>query len=381
MDGIYRRIRPLLFRLDPELAHEGVKTLAWLSQPMARPALRTAYRFEHEALQQRLWGVDIPNPIGLAAGLDKNGRLLGLWEALGFGFVEVGSVTAQSSKGNRKPRLFRLEKDGALINRLGLPNQGANRIARRLRRQKRPVVTGISIAKTHDPRIIDAEAIDDYRQSLEQLAALGDYIALNISCPNTADGKTFEEADQLEALLSAVMGDHANLRTKVPVLVKLSPPDSAKVVYDSQLESVLAVAMKYRVGGFIVCNTASDREGLKADPAYVRSLGAGGLSGRPLHRRSVRMVQYIAQQTDGRVPIIGVGGIASAADAYRMICAGASLVQLYTALVYEGPGLVKRIKEELVQLLKADGWTSVADAVGCRSGDFSMHWPKRTMPA
>lgn len=374
MGSFYRRIRPLLFRLEPEFAHDGAKCLGWFAQLLACRVIESVFRYEHPVLRQCLWGADFPNPIGLAAGLDKNGRLLRLWSAMGFGFVEVGSVTAQPSKGNRRPRLFRLGEDRALINRLGLPNQGAERIARRLHRQTGPLVRGISIAKTHDARIAGADAIDDYRQSFQRLASLGSYVALNISCPNTSDGKTFEEADYLEDLLHAVMQERSHISTNVPVLIKLSPPDSSKVVYDSQLERVLAVAMRYRVSGFIVCNTALDRSGLESDPAYVEAIGAGGVSGRPLHMRALRMVQYIAQQTEGRVPIIGVGGIASAEDAYRMICAGASLVQIYTGLVYEGPGLVRRIKEDLAGLLQADGWASVADAVGSRSGDFSVRW-------
>ena len=375
MSSLYRRIRPLLFRLAPELAHEGAKGLAWLAQPLTGGVIDSVFRFEHEALRQHLWDIEFPNPIGLAAGLDKNGRLLRFWRALGFGYVEVGSVTAQPSKGNRRPRMFRLEQDGALINRLGLPNQGALRIAKRLRRQVGTLVTGISIAKTHDPDIVADEAIGDYRQSFERLASLGSYIALNVSCPNTADGRTFEEADQLEELLQAIMRERSQLGTSVPVLIKLSPPDSSKVVYDSQLELVLDVATRYSIDGFVVCNTASDRSGLDSDPAHIEGIGVGGLSGRPLHMRAVRMVQYVAQQTQGRVPIIGVGGVTSAADAFRLICAGASLIQIYTGLVYEGPGLVRRIKEGLVELLQANGFASVASAVGSQAGNFTAHWP------
>ena len=352
--------------------------LARITLPLARPAIAAACRYEHPVLRQQLWSLDIPNPIGLAAGLDKNARLISLWSALGFGFVEVGSVTAQPSRGNRRPRLFRLEQDGALINRLGLPNQGAARIARRLRHRAGAPAPGISIAKTHDSGIMGVEAVEDYRRSFSQLAALGSYIALNISCPNTADGKTFEEADHLNELLEAIMSAKSSLGSDIPLLIKLSPPDSPKIVYDSQLEDVLAVALQFGIDGFVVCNTAPDRSGLTSDAAPI---GTGGMSGRPLHRRAVRMVQYIAQQTGGRVPIIGVGGIASAEDAYRMICAGASLVQVYTGLIYEGPGLVRRIKEGLVSLLEADGWTSVADAVGCRSGDFSAHRPVQAREA
>jgi len=362
----------LLFALPPELAHEGVKGLAWITLPLVRPAIAAACRYEHPMLWQQLWGMDIPNPVGLAAGLDKNARLLRLWSALGFGFVEIGSVTARPSRGNRRPRLFRLEQDGALINRLGLPNQGAARVARRLRHRADAPALGISIAKTHDTGIMGPDAVEDYRCSFSRLAELGSYIALNISCPNTADGKTFEEAGHLNELLEVLMSEKASLGSDIPVLIKLSPPDSPKVVYDSLLEDVLAVAMRHRIDGFVVCNTAPDRSGLETNAA---EFGVGGMSGRPLHRRAVRMVQYIAQQTAGRVPIIGVGGIASAEDAYRMICAGASLLQLYTGLIYEGPGLVRRVKEGLVGLLQADGWASVADAVGSRSGDFSTRWP------
>ena len=374
MDNLYRRIRPILFRLDSELVHDGVKTIARCFQPLTRNVLRATCEYGHATLHQRVWGMDFPNPIGLAAGFDKNAQLLKVWEAMGFGFAEVGSITAQPSRGNRRPRMFRLEQDQALVNRLGLPNQGAFRVGRRLRRETSRLIRGINLAKTHDPSIIGHAAIEDYRRSFAQLAPLGHYVALNVSCPNTADGHTFAEAVHLEALLSAIMLERSLQRLKVPVLVKLSPPDSPKVVFDSRIERILEIAIKYRVNGFIVCNTASDRIGLSTGEDRVAAIGTGGLSGRPIHGRAVRMVQYIYQQTQGRLPIIGVGGVASAEDAFRMICAGASLVQVYTGLVYEGPGLVRRMKEGLVYLLAEHGFTSVESARGSRAGDFSAQW-------
>ena len=365
---MYSLLRPLLFRLDPETAHERAHRSAKLAQAGGPAAVRTLFRFEHEALQQRLWGLDFANPVGLAAGFDKNAELVRFWAALGFGFAEVGSVTANPSAGNPRPRLFRLPADRALVNRMGLNNDGADAVAERLRstrrvRARHPFPLGINLAKTHDPAILGDAATEDFLYSFRRLAPLADYVALNVSCPNTTEGKTFEDPAAFDGLLAAVMAARAELGLAVPVLVKLSPPPAAS--FDpAPIDELVDLALGHGVAGFVATNTASDRGGLATKEARLEEVGRGGLSGAPLAARSTALVRHLWRRTEGRVPIVGVGGVNSAEAAYRRIRAGASLVELYTGLVYEGPGLVGRINRGLVRLLERDGFGTVADAVG-----------------
>ena len=367
---MYPLLRPLLFRLDAERAHRLGMGAARVAQALGPAVVERLFGYEDEALRQSIWGLDFPNPIGLAAGFDKSAELVPFWARLGFGFAEVGSVSAQAAAGNPRPRAFRLPADGALVNRMGLNNDGADRVAERLARTsvRRPL--GVNLAKTHDPAILGAAATGDFRQSFHRLAPLAHYIALNVSCPNTTEGKTFEDPDALDALLRAIFEERAALGLDVPVLVKLSPPagetDPAGrgQAVGGEVEDVVAVALAHGVSGFVATNTASDRAGLRTSEAELRRIGRGGLSGRPLERRSAALVRWLYERTSGEVPLIGVGGVGSAETAYAMIRAGASLVQLYTGLVYEGPGLVKRIKRGLVRLLHEDGFASIGEATG-----------------
>lgn len=361
---MYRLFRPLLFRLEAERAHRLTLSAARVVQPLAPWLVAPFFQYEHPALAVQCWGLTFPNPIGLAAGLDKNARLGRFWEAMGFGFVEVGSVSAYPCKGNPRPRLFRLPEDRALINRMGLNNDGAARVARRLRRIRPRRPLGINLAKTHDPKILGEAALVDFCESFRLLAPLADYITLNISCPNTAEGKTFEDPDALDALLNAIFSVRQELNLSVPVLLKLSPPPSMRIVFDSQLEEIIHVARTHGITGFVATNTASDREGLRTDPTVLARMGPGGLSGRPLAFRARCLLFYLYRLTEGKLPLINVGGIDSAEEAYARIRAGASLVQLYTGLVYEGPGLVRRMKRGLVRLLEQDGFDSIQAAIG-----------------
>lgn len=364
---MYDFFKSSLFKLDPERAHSLTAAAARTAQ-FARVdnLLEPAFEYDDLRLEQKVWGVSFKNPVGLAAGFDKNAALVPFWSTIGFGFAEVGSVSARPSKGNPRPRAFRLPEDRAIINRMGLNNKGAAKVARRLERfEKRAgIPLGVNLAKTHDSRILGEAAVEDFRESFRLLAPLADYVALNISCPNTRDGKTFEDRNALESLLDAVMEERASADLTVPVLVKLSPPLSDKIVFDSAVTDVVELSQQYGVAGFIATNTASDREGLDTDSSRLEEIGPGGLSGKPIERRSTHLVRYLHRLTDGSMPIIGVGGIFSAEDAYRKIRAGASLVQLYTALVYEGPGLVRRIKMGLVELLERDGYSTIGQAVG-----------------
>ncbi|PSQ52389.1 MAG: quinone-dependent dihydroorotate dehydrogenase [Bacteroidetes bacterium QH_10_64_37] len=363
---MYRLLRPVLFRMNAERAHAASLRAAEILQRTALPLVQSRYGFEDERLKQRLWGKTFPNPVGLAAGADKNARLVPFWEAVGFGFVEVGSVSAHPASGNPKPRAFRLPDDEALINRLGLNNDGAEAVAERLKRSRsdRSRSLGINLAKTPDPDIMAAAALNDYQTSFRTLVSEADYVTLNVSCPNTADGRTFEDPSALDALLSAIASEQKAPGLAVPVLVKLSPPLSGEVLFDTQLEEIIAVAEAQEVDGFVAANTASDREGLQTSQERLSEIGDGGLSGRPLEARSTRLVRYLYQTTDSDIPIIGVGGVHDADSAYAKIRAGASLVQLYTALTYEGPALVREIKEGLVERLSEDGYVSVDGAVG-----------------
>lgn len=381
---MYHFLRPLLFRLDAETAHGWGVRAARLGQ-RAPGVVRIFYRQPDPRLAQTVLGLRFASPVGLAAGFDKNGELVRFWPSLGFGFAEIGSVTALASSGNPKPRAFRLTADHALVNRMGLNNHGAEAVAQRLASTPRPpgFVLGINVAKTHSPDILGDAGIEDFRQSVRQLAPHADYLALNVSCPNTAEGKTFETPEALDALLKAVteeMGrrneDSGAARpaqptrnqdapnpASPPLLIKLSPPP-ARGVDTAVTDELVRICLDHGVEGFIVSNTASDRDGLATSASYIDRIGIGGLSGRPLAKRALELTRHLYRTTEGRVPIIGVGGIDSAEAAYARIRAGASLVQIYTGLVYEGPGLVGEIHTGLVRQLDRDGIGPLADAVG-----------------
>ena len=355
-------LRHWLLGLDPELAHRLAFGVAWFADRIAPAYLQKTFEFDDPILHQQVWGMDFSNPIGLAAGCDKNALLISFWDRLGFGHIEVGSVTLHRSHGNRRPRLFRLQEDRAIINRLGLPSKGAHQVARRLSRtsaDKIPIGVNIARAET------DSSVVEDYRLCATQMVPHANYLTINISCPNTTGGKILETPEILDSLLQILVNQ---VDKNTPVLLKLAPPDTEKVVYDSQTDAILDTAIRHGVRGFVVANTAEDRHGLVTDGELLNTIGHGGLSGPPIHQRAVQMIKYVRSYVGPDYPIIGVGGVSSAKDAYRMICAGASLVQLYTALVYEGPGVVQMIKRDLVELLKSDGHTSVTSAVGTASG-------------
>lgn len=363
---MYRLLRPLLFRLEAETAHRVALGAAAVAAPAA-PLLRRALAPQDDRLVVERWGLRFPNPVGLAAGLDKDARHVHLWGALGFGFCEVGSVTARPSRGNPRPRAFRLPEDRALVNRMGLNNAGAEAVAARLaalRARTLPLPLAVNVAKTHDPTLLGAAALDDFAQAVYHLAPWADLLTLNVSCPNTAEGKTFEEPDALDALLRRVMAVRAVVAPRVPVLVKLSPPPPLPHPDFGQTDELVAVALAHRVAGFVATNTASDRHGLRTPRARLEAIGPGGLSGRPLADRAEALVRHLYRSLDGAVPIIGVGGIDSAEAAYRRLRAGASLLQLYTGLVYEGPTLPARIARGLLRRLERDGLPSVEAAIG-----------------
>ncbi|WP_412070125.1 quinone-dependent dihydroorotate dehydrogenase [Rubrivirga sp. IMCC43871] len=368
----YRLLRPLLFRFEAESAHGLGVTAARLGQ-RAPGVVRALFPRADPRLAQTVWGLRFASPVGLAAGFDKNAELVRFWAALGLGSAEVGSVSACASVGNSRPRAFRLPDDRALVNRMGLNNDGADAVAARLAATPRPpgFVVGVNVAKTHSPDILGDAGIDDFRASVRALAPHADYLALNVSCPNTAEGKTFEEAEALDGLLAAVQVEletESLSRQPLPLLVKLSPPPASGVDAGA-VDELVAICLRHGVDGFITSNTASDRDGLATEAGAIERIGRGGLSGRPLAKRAAALTRHLYRTTDGAVPIIGVGGIDSADEAYARVRAGASLVQLYTALVYEGPGLIGRIHRGLVERLDRDGLATLADAVGLDAGE------------
>jgi dihydroorotate dehydrogenase len=371
----YRLLRLLLFRLDAERAHHLICGLlrAAAGTPVL-PLLRVLYTYDDPILRVACAGLDFQNPLGLAAGFDKRAELIAPMAALGFGHVEVGTVTPRAQPGNDRPRLFRLPEDRALINRLGFNSPGMVAVARRLRDERRTTnderrvpgslpssivlrplspVVGVNIGKNRATPL--DRAVEDYAAAFVALAPLADYVAINISSPNTPGLRRLHERAALDELLSELVSLNRRLAQPRPLFLKVSPDESP-----AQLEQVVGAACAAGIAGFIATNTTVSRDGL------VSLLGgeAGGLSGRPLAERARQTVATIFGLTAGRLPIIGVGGVASGSEAYARIRAGASLVQLYTAMIYHGPSLPSTIARDLAQRLQRDGFSSVAQAVG-----------------
>jgi dihydroorotate dehydrogenase len=329
---VYERlVRPALFRVaggDAEAVHE--RTLAALTR--FGPALAPLRRyFAGPGAERTVFGVRFPGPVGLAAGMDKNGVALGAWPALGFGFVELGTVTWHPQPGNPRPRLFRYPDSAAIVNRMGFNNLGARALAARLEAfGTAPVPVGISLGKSKTTPV--AEAVEDYVQSFRVLHRYADYIAVNVSSPNTPGLRSLQDRAALTELLSALAGERAG----VPICVKVAPDLS-----DSALGEVLDVCTEHGVAGIIATNTTLGRSGVTPADSERAAAEAGGLSGRPLTARAREVVSFVARESG--LPVIGVGGVLEADDALRLLDAGASLVQVYTGLVYHGPTLVRRI--------------------------------------
>lgn len=360
-------IRPALFRLDAERAHElGIEALRLgLAAPFAPgPA---SVPFESGQFQDlERFGLKFPNPLGMAAGFDKNAVVVDRLAALGFGFVEVGTVTYEPQKGNEKPRLFRLPQDHALINRLGFNNNGAERIAERLRNIDRLSVVGVNIGKNKD--VPNQEAAENYLRSFDLVYDVADYIAVNISSPNTPNLRELQRSDSLEELLGALQRrnrdlckldqspDRSKSSTK-PILVKIAPDLS-----EGEIEMIVDTCLRLKVEGIIATNTTIAREGLKT--GNVDGFGPGGLSGKPLLGRSNEVIRTIHRHSKGKLPIIGVGGIFTGRDAFEKIAAGACLVQAYTGFIYHGPSFARDLNAELAALIKDRGFNSLDEAVG-----------------
>lgn len=339
-------VQPILFQLSADKAHDLTLNAAGFvsSKPWMTKVIEKIYSRHHTGLCQNIWGLTFNNPIGVAAGFDKNGHTTHLMEALGFGFIEVGSITANASTGNPLPRSWRLPNDQALINRLGLNNDGAKTIIKRIKKSRPDFPLGVNIAKTHNPAISGRDALDDYKFSFDLSKPVADYITLNISCPNTEEGKTFEDPDLLNRLLAHL--EIGKDSTDPPVLIKFSVDLSHE-----KLKELIAVTESFAVSGYVATNTSSMRENLKTPATSVTRIGRGGLSGKAISDKSTAMISAISELTKGEKTIMGVGGVFTAADAIEKFKAGADLIQLYTGMVYEGPSIAKRINKELADYL------------------------------
>jgi dihydroorotate dehydrogenase len=358
--GFYQLLlQPVMFQLDPERAHD--LTLGLLRRLAHMPSLLKLWQrwrpLEHAALQTEVAGLHFPNPVGLAAGFDKSATAVDAFQAFGFGFVEVGTVTPRPQKGNPLPRLFRVAADEAVINRMGFNNDGATAVAQRLKRSCRRIPLGINLGKNADTPL--EKALDDYRACVEALFDVGSYVVINVSSPNTPGLRTLQASANLRRLLSGVQDcNQALARARQvqprPLFVKIAPD-----LQPAELDDIVEAVQTCTLDGIIATNTTTGREGLTSVIGE-----SGGLSGRPLRHRSTEIIRHLFRRAQGRIPLIGVGGIFSAEDAYEKICAGASLIQLYTGLVYRGPGLPHRINVGLVRLLERDRLTHLSQAVG-----------------
>lgn len=368
---IYPRLFNLVFqRMDAEQAHRlgfgVIRAVGALPAGIGLALLERLFPVHDAVLKRTVFGVEFPAPFGLAAGFDKNAEGIDALAALGFGSVEIGTVTGQGQPGNEQPRLARLIADRAVVNRMGFNNGGAEEVARRLKRRvakperwdKVPPVVGVNIGKT---KIVpEAEAATDYVVSTKLLAPYADYLVVNVSSPNTPGLRNLQAVDVLRPLLRAVRAaaDEAVPGRHVPLLVKIAPD-----LADADVDAVADLALELRLEGVIATNTTIGREGLKSSADKIAAAGSGGLSGAPLKSRSLEVLQRLRARTDGRLALISVGGVETVNDAWQRLVAGADLVQGYTGFIYEGPAWASRINRGLAEKVRAGGYTNLHDAL------------------
>ncbi len=356
--NLYQIFRPIIFKLDAEVSHNlAINFLKFCP----KTATLFCYKNDYENLYSRLWNIDFSNPIGLAAGFDKNAEIALTLAKFGFGFIECGTVTPQAQSGNQRQRIFRLPQDAAIINRLGFNNLGAQNFAKNIE-QILPKIScpfGINIGKNKDTE----NALLDYLPLLEKFYQNASYITVNISSPNTKNLRDLQNENQLDLFLSEIVKKKNQLKNQqqknTPILLKLAPDLDVE-----QQEKIAAIALQNQIDGLIISNTTIDRNlNLKSKNASE----AGGLSGMPLFEKSNQVLKNFYKFTNGKIPLVGVGGIASASDAYEKIKCGASLVQIYSAFIYQGFGLVEKIKKDLSKKISADGFKNISQAVGVKN--------------
>jgi len=338
---MYQVLKSFLFRLAPERAHH--LTFFLLKIPGFSFFASRVYAISHPYLEKEVFGLRFKNPVGLAAGLDKNALAFNELGEIGFGFIEIGTVTPKPQPGNDKPRLFRLPKDEALINRMGFNNEGVVEAAKRLRNRKdKSVIIGGNIGKNKTTP--NEEAVNDYIICFTALFDVVDYFVVNVSSPNTPNLRDLQEKEPLTKLLNALQELNAKKNNPKPILLKIAPD-----LTNSQLDDIIDIVRQTKIDGIIATNTTISRDGLSYDASEINKIGMGGLSGKPLAKRSTEVIKYLKQKSNNAFPVIGVGGIHSAEDALEKINAGADLIQLYTGFVYYGPKLIKDINAKLVK--------------------------------
>lgn len=337
-------IRPILFLFDPEAVHH--LTFKWLKYflniPFIKEAVKNHYTLNDKQLETEVFGLKFPSPVGLAAGFDKDALLYNELSNFGFGFIEVGSLTPKPQKGNSKKRLFRLKNDQALINRMGFNNRGVDNAVKRLKRRKTDIIIGGNIGK--NTSTTDEKAKADYIYSFKALHSLVDYFVVNVSCPNVGKMEKLQSKDFLMDLLSELKQINATYPKPKPILLKIAPD-----LNQTQLDEVIEVIIATKTDGVIATNTSISRENLSTSEYDLNRIGNGGLSGKPLTKKSTEVIRYLHQKSNGAFPIIGVGGIHNEEDALEKLDAGATLVQVYTGFIYEGPSLVKRINKAILK--------------------------------
>nr|WP_225986462.1 quinone-dependent dihydroorotate dehydrogenase [Rufibacter sp. LB8] len=343
--AVYKNlIRPLLFKLDPEKVHHlttnALKTA--YSLPLAKSISKSLFQVEDKRLEREVFGLKFPNPVGLAAGFDKDARMIDEFAELGFGFIEIGTLTPKPQEGNPKPRLFRLPQDGAIINRMGFNNEGVDQAVERLRSRKSSVIVGGNIGKNKVTP--NEQALQDYLYCFEALYDVADYFVVNVSSPNTPDLRALQEKEPLLDLLSNLQNRNQGKAKPKPLLLKIAPD-----LNHAQLDDIVEIAVQTNLSGVIATNTTISRAGLQTSAKAVTQIGMGGLSGKPLTNASTEVLRYLRKNLPEQVRLVGVGGIMTPEDALEKLAAGADLIQLYTGFIYEGPGLIKQINQRLLQ--------------------------------
>ncbi|WP_158858512.1 quinone-dependent dihydroorotate dehydrogenase [Lunatibacter salilacus] len=340
-------LKPILFRQNPEKAHDF--TFSWIKRTFNLPLLGAAihynFKFDDPSLVQEVFGLTFKNPVGLAAGFDKDAKLIDEMASLGFGFIEIGTLTPKPQIGNPQPRLFRLPQDQGLINRMGFNNGGVLAAVERLKNRKSTVIIGGNIGKNKDTP--NEEAVGDYLFCLEALHPYVDYFVLNVSSPNTPNLRELQEKEPLKKLLTAVKEANDAKATPKPILLKIAPD-----LTEGQLDDIVDIVLETGISGIIATNTTLDRGNLVTSEQEVSEIGAGGLSGKPVKDKSTGVIRYLAKKSQNSFPIIGVGGVFTVKDAIEKLEAGASLVQVYTGMIYEGPSLVKRLNKGLARFYR-----------------------------
>jgi dihydroorotate dehydrogenase len=336
-------LKPLFFLKKPEDAHHFTFNLTKLTfnLPILNSIVKSTFELEHPMLEREVFGLKFKNPVGLAAGFDKDAKLIDEMALLGFGFIEIGTLTPKPQEGNPHPRLFRLTQDESLINRMGFNNGGVLAAVERLKKRKSSVIIGGNIGKN---KVTPNEnAVDDYLICLETLHPYVDYFVVNVSSPNTPNLRDLQEKEPLKQLLQAVKSANDLKQNPKPILLKIAPD-----LTDGQLDDIVEIVQETGIAGVIATNTTVDRSELSTPRSEVETIGAGGVSGRVLGKRSTEVIRYLHQKSKGAFPIVGVGGIFSSQDAIEKLEAGASLIQVYSGMIYEGPGLIKKIKKGLL---------------------------------